>query len=104
QQEIIVHCLLERLGMVKGGLQFTGADATVLANTNIESLITAPKIMAALYKGPGTGGNGPPNLLELFNSRKETSLTEVTPQQIRDGVLTNYDVVIFAGGSGSKEA
>ena len=28
----------------------------------------------------------------------------ITPEDIRGGALTNYDVVIFAGGSGSKQA
>ena len=32
------------------------------------------------------------------------SLTEVSPDEIRRGVLTNYHAVIFAGGSGSGQA
>lgn len=63
------------------------------------------KTRIALYKGPGTGGNGPPDLIKLFNaSNAPTSMTEVSPDDIRAGVLTNYDVVFFAGGSGSQEA
>jgi Biotin-protein ligase, N terminal len=63
------------------------------------------KIKIALYKGPGTGGNGPPDLIKKFNEpNARTSLVEITPDEIRAGALTNFDVVIFAGGSGSQEA
>lgn len=63
------------------------------------------KIRIALYKGPGTGGKGPPELVKKFSeSGAPTSLAEITPEQIRAGALSNYDVVIFAGGSGSQEA
>jgi hypothetical protein len=66
---------------------------------------TAPKIRVALYKGPGTGGNGPPDLLKTIGaSDAPTTIAEVSPDQIRAGVLTNFDVIIFAGGSGSAEA
>lgn len=59
----------------------------------------------ALYQGPGTGGDGPPDLMKQLNpTNAATSLVQVTPEQIRAGVLTNFDVVIFAGGSGSEEA
>jgi len=62
-------------------------------------------IRVALYKGPGTGGNGPPDLMKQLNAADApTTLREVTPDQIREGILTNFDVVIFAGGSGSQEA
>lgn len=64
-----------------------------------------PKIKIALYKGPGTGGAGPIDLLKQLNSAgASTSLVEITPEEIRAGALTNFDVVIFAGGSGSQEA
>jgi predicted deacylase len=61
-------------------------------------------IRIALYKGPGTGGAGPVNLMKRLDDGDETTITEVTPEQIGAGVLTNYDVAIFAGGSGSKQA
>ena len=61
-------------------------------------------IKVALYKGPGTAGNGPPDLMKQLNgANAKTSLVEVTPDEIRAGILTNFNVVIFAGGSGSKQ-
>lgn len=62
------------------------------------------RLRVALYKGPGTGGAGPPNLMNRLNHPPESSITEISPEEIQKNVLTNYDVVIFGGGSGSKEA
>lgn len=63
-----------------------------------------PGIRVALYKGPGTGGKGPPALRQRLGSAPTSTIAEVSPEQIRGGILTNYDVVIFAGGSGSEQA
>jgi putative intracellular protease/amidase len=65
----------------------------------------ARHIRAALYWGPGTFGPGPGALMKALNAgNAATSLTEVSPEDIRAGVLSNFDVVIFAGGSGSEES
>jgi len=67
-------------------------------------LVHARPIRVALYKGPGTGGKGPPELMEkLGATNAPTTVTEITPAEIQAGALTNFDVVIFGGGSGSKE-
>lgn len=69
------------------------------------ALAANPPIRVALYKGPGTGGNGPPELLaKLGSPGAATTITEVTPAELQAGILTNFDVVLFAGGSGSREA
>jgi hypothetical protein len=78
-----------------------------LAEADRTPVLTNPGqiIRVALYKGPGTGGEGPPDLIKKFNATNAmVSLVEVTPEEIRAGVLTNFNVVIFAGGSGSQEA
>ncbi len=61
-------------------------------------------IRVALYEGPATGGKGPVNLLKQLNHAPEFTIANISPQQLQDGALTNYDVVIFAGGSASKQA
>jgi len=43
-------------------------------------------------------------LVELLQTRSDISVTKVTGQDIRAGQLNNFDVVLFPGGSGSKEA
>jgi predicted deacylase len=96
QHQIMVHALLHHLGMMKATLPpqnfVPGRD------------LVATKLRVALYQGPGTGGAGPPSLMEKLNRPPESVITQVTPEEIRAGVLTNYHVVIFGGGSGSKQA
>lgn len=98
QHETMVHALLAHLDMV-GSLSLSGSTVSVA-----EPVSSPAATRIALYRGPGTGGAGPTNLLARLNQGKLTSITEVTPEQIRAGVLSNYDVAIFAGGSGSKQA
>ena len=100
QQEIIVHRLLAELGMVPDEINLDSAAE----NFDLRSIITPPRIIVAIYKGAGTGGKGPPNLLRQLNTGGETSLTQISPEEISAGALTNFDVVIFAGGSASKQS
>jgi predicted deacylase len=102
EHEIMVHELLAYLGMIPNEPMENAPQAAEAAQKG--SGATPAKIRVALYKGPGTGGQGPPSLIKRLNAGGKSSLTEVSPEEIRAGVLTNYDVVIFAGGSGSKEA
>ncbi len=109
QQEVLVHSLLKHVGMMNSAIPERAAisDGPLAKSTDsAEAHTAAPgaKLRIALYKGPGTGGAGPSNLLKKLDHAPETSITEVTPEDIRAGVLTNYNVVIFGGGSGSKEA
>ncbi|HVV01278.1 MAG TPA: BPL-N domain-containing protein, partial [Verrucomicrobiae bacterium] len=62
-------------------------------------------IRVALYTGPGTGGPGPADLMKQFDAPATgCSIARISPGQICAGALTNFDVVIFAGGSGSRES
>lgn len=105
QHELMVHALLHHLDMIGAVVpppSFVGTEET----TRPDPASTAKPIAirVALYKGPGTGGNGPPSLMKRLDDAPFSSITQVTPEEIRGGVLTNYDVIIFGGGSGSKEA
>lgn len=74
-------------------------------NSAVETAVSrGPEIRIALYQGPGTGGKGPPALRQRLASSPISTIAEISPEQIRSGALTNYDVVIFAGGSGSGQA
>jgi predicted deacylase len=104
QHHLAVQTLLARLGMMEASAASTAAKRVPDADPAAAPLKLQP-IRVALYKGPGTGGKGPPELLKKLNApNAPTALTEVSPDDIRAGVLTNFDVVIFAGGSGSAEA
>lgn len=113
QQEVLVHTLLAHLGMMDGEIPGRPvlADNSVLHLIAVAATTPAPaastntvRLRIALYKGPGTGGAGPPSLMKRLNHPPESSITEISPDQIKANAVTNYDVIIFGGGSGSKEA
>lgn len=97
QHEVMVHRLLADLGMV-GDLPLAPAIAATPHDHPVA------RLRVALYQGPGTGGAGPPNLLKKLNQPPTLAVAPVTPEEIQNGVLTNYHVVLFAGGSGSRQA
>lgn len=62
-------------------------------------------IDVAIYRGPGVGGAGPEALLKTLSSRPlEFTARFITPEEVRAGVLRDFDVVVFPGGSGSRQA
>ena len=91
QHRIMVHTLLMHLGMVKK------EAAHVLVPQKTESL----KI--AVYDAGGVGGSGPQNLDKVFADKK-VILRRVGAVDIKAGILNQFDLVIFPGGSGSKQA
>jgi glutamine amidotransferase-like uncharacterized protein len=83
------------------------------------SLVLAPVLSAAdeaapdkptpirvgIYRGPGVGGPGPGELEKTLQSAKGRFTTRfLTPEEVRAGVLDQFDLVIFPGGSGSRQA
>lgn len=105
QHEIMVHRLLNHIGMM-GDTRPTRAifaTSTQSTATTVNSSASSA-IRIALYKGPGTGGAGPPNLMKRLNNGHTTSITQVSPEEIQNGALTNFHAVIFAGGSAGKQA
>ncbi len=61
-------------------------------------------VRVALFNDEGAFGLGIPRITEQLGKTPEIKLTKVTGKEIADGVLKDFDVVIFSGGSGSKEA
>ena len=61
-------------------------------------------IRVALFNDDGAFGQGIPRITEQLGKVADIAVTKVTGKEIADGVLKNFDVVIFSGGSGSKEA
>lgn len=104
QHEIMVHALFRHLDMIETIPAPSFVEPQSESSLSKQTPSAATLLRVALYKGPGTGGNGPPSLMKRFNNPPASSITQVTPEEIRAGVLTNYDVAIFGGGSGSKQA
>jgi glutamine amidotransferase-like uncharacterized protein len=61
-------------------------------------------VRVALYDDAGAFGKGVPRITEQLGKVKDVKLTIVKGPEIASGVLKDYDVVIFSGGSGSKQA
>ncbi len=92
QHRIMVHCLMCELDMVSGSVN-------VMAGEH-ESVRTR----VAVYDAGGTGGQGVKNIERIFASKAAFLLHHIGPADVRAGVLDQFDVVVFPGGSGSKEA
>ena len=86
----MVHTLLGQLGMIDGS-----AHLLVSADTS--------ELCIAVYDAGGVGKRGPHNLDRVFSKTKSV-MRRVGVADIRDGVLDQFDMVIFPGGSGSKQA
>ena len=90
QHRLMVHTLLGQLGMIDGS-----AHLLVSADTS--------ELCIAVYDAGGVGKRGPRNLDRVFLKTKSI-MRRVGVADIRDGVLDQFDMVIFPGGSGSKQA
>lgn len=64
----------------------------------------AGPIRVALYDDAGAFGKGVPRVTELLGKTADAKVTIVKGADIAGGVLKDHDVVVFTGGSGSKQA
>jgi hypothetical protein len=75
---------------------------TALAEDSRTSNASAP-LRVAVFSDTGVSDKVSV-LFELLETRPELKVTKLTGEDVRDGKLQGNDVVIFPGGSGSKEA
>ena len=87
----MVHVLLSHLGMVE--------------KESVHVLVPkkSKELKIAVYDAGGVGGTGPNSLDKVFAETK-THLRRVGAVDIRASTLSQFDLVIFPGGSGSKQA
>jgi len=90
QHRLMVHTLLSQLGMIDGPAHLMIPNGT-------------SELCVAIYDAGGVGKRGPRNLERVFSNTKSI-LRRVGVADINDGVLGQFDMVIFPGGSGSKQA
>ncbi|MEC8941477.1 MAG: succinylglutamate desuccinylase/aspartoacylase family protein, partial [Verrucomicrobiota bacterium] len=93
QHRLMVRALFENIGMVP-------KDAPTMTRPRGED----PALRVALYDSGGVGGSGPRNVQEVMKTIPRSLTWRVGPSDIREGVLAHFEVVIFPGGSGSKQA
>jgi predicted deacylase len=61
------------------------------------------RINVALYDSAGASAAGLKNLTRALGVASEMSVVRVGPTDIQSGVFSQFDVVLFPGGSGSKQ-
>ena len=83
------------LGLVRAGT--AQAQSAVVTDE-------APLIRVAIYDHSDGSASGPKNLKRILVEEVGFTSTVVSPQEIRDGMLDRYDVLIMPGGSGSKQS
>ena len=93
QHRVLVHSLLSSLGMIE-------SSVSVDWITDRETPSRATRI--ALYMGPGTR-KGLHHLAASLEELPQTEVVPVGPEEINAGVLDEFQLVIFPGGSGTKQ-
>jgi len=69
-------------------------------------ILTSPDrspIQIALYDSAGASAKGLANLTRVLGSEKDMTVVRVGPGDLRAGVLSQFGVALFPGGSGSKQ-
>ncbi len=94
QHRILVHALLANLGMI---------DPSLNVDTLPGKETIPDKTHVALYDAGGTGGEGAPSLERILTGAG-MRVTRCGPAEIVAGTLDRFHLVIFPGGSGSKQA
>lgn len=65
----------------------------------------AGPLRVAIYNGGGTGNKGLAAVRRVLAGQREFAVSAaVSPADLADGALPQFDVVVFPGGSGSKQA
>ena len=91
QHRQMVHVLLNHLNMIIGP-------------QHLMLPINTKALRVAVYDAGGVGSSGPRNLDRVFGSMKNVVVRRVGVEDIGDGVLNQFELAIFPGGSGSKQA
>lgn len=94
RHRVMVFALLRRLGMLQDGVDVE----TILS---VERAAGGRRV--AIYDAEGTGGPGVPRALRQVGGERGTTAVRVCPEDVRGGALAAFDVVLFTGGSGSKQ-
>ncbi len=94
QHRVMMQCLLSHLQMI---------DRDVSANLLTEPRGENGSPRVAVYDAQGTGGKGVPRVLEIVSDAGMMA-ERLGPEDIRGGVLEQFDLVVFSGGTGSGQA
>ena len=97
QHRLMVHAILRQLALTEeGSNRFT----PVSGKGNVKSGL----VRIAVYDAGGTGRSAARRLELVLGAMKDCLIRRIGPPDIRSGALAQFDVVVFPGGSGSKQA
>lgn len=91
QHRIMVYRLLLHLKMA-------AHDHTIITGSK------SGKTQIGIYDGTGVGRSGPVTLTSILEQHEHIEITRLAAGDVQDNVLRQFDLVIFPGGSGSKQA
>ena len=98
QHRIMFHVLLAELKMA-------ACDSRRMVPPRAADTPPAGPLRVAVYNGPGTGNKALATARAVLDRQKDFALAvPVGPEDISDGALDQFDLVVFPGGSGSKQA
>lgn len=84
------------------------AARAATAPANPARLFAAPKqvrpLKIAIYDGPGSGDKGIVNVTKRAQQLPGAKVTALKPDEIGTRDLSEFDIVVFSGGSGSAQA
>lgn len=79
--------------------------ACLLSVASVNFVVAAEHhIRVALYNDVGAAGKGVPCVCTELGRCDSMEVTKVSGEQIRNGILDNFDVVVFTGGVASGQA
>ena len=61
-------------------------------------------VRVAIFQDKGVSGKGVPRSMQFLTNAADIRISKLNGHAIASGALTNFDVVVFTGGSGSQQA
>jgi len=107
QHRIMFHVLLTELKMAacKPSRMLFARTARPDRPAKVTAGVSAGPLRVAIYNGGGTGNKGLASVRRVLARQRDFAVSApVSPADIADGALAQFDVVVFPGGSGSKQA
>jgi predicted deacylase/glutamine amidotransferase-like uncharacterized protein len=97
QHRLMVHAILRHLEVV--------GEGSNRLTPELEKVSVKDKLVRiAVYDAGGTGRSAARRLELVLGTMKDCLIRRIGPPDIRSGALSQFDLVVFPGGSGSKQA
>ena len=92
-------------GVLLSELKMAACDSRRMVPPRAAGSRPAGPLRVAVYNGGGTGNKALAAVRTVLGRQKDLALVvPVGPEDISDGALAQFDLVIFPGGSGSRQA